>query len=75
MHLHHEGSMIEVQGLLMICTGNIRASKDALQTSMVDSSIVKLMPKSNFSLLSSFWLQFERVINGLGGQKSYQMSI
>ena len=35
---------------------------------MVDGSIGKLMSKSNYSLLSSFWVKFERVVNGLEGQ-------
>ena len=35
----------------------------------------KLTFKSNFSLLSSFQVKFERVVNGSGGQKSYQRSI
>ena len=35
---------------------------------MVDGSMKKLMSKSNFELLSSFQLQFERVVIGSGGQ-------
>ena len=31
MGLHHEGLMIGVQCLLIICRGNIRASRGALQ--------------------------------------------
>ena len=34
----------------------------------------KLTFKSNFALWSSFQVKFERVLNGLGGQKSSQMS-
>ena len=34
----------------------------------------KLTFKSNFALWSSFQVKFERVVNGLGGQKSSQMS-
>ena len=37
---------------------------------MVDSSMVKLMSKSNFSLLSSLQVVFKRVVNGAGGQKN-----
>ena len=35
----------------------------------------KLTFKSNFALWSSFQVEFERVVNGLGGQKSSQGSI
>ena len=35
----------------------------------------KLTFKSNFALWSSFQVQFERVVNGLGGQKAAQLSI
>ena len=42
---------------------------------MVDRSMVKLMSKSNFSLLSSFQVKSERVVNGFGSQKSYQNSV
>ena len=49
---------------LGICRGHIRASKGAFQNfSAVDSSMVKLTSKSNFSLLCSFQVQFERVVN------------
>ena len=37
---------------------------------MVDGSIGKLMSKSNYSLLSSFQVKFERVVNGLEGQNN-----
>ena len=61
--------MIGVQCLLMICRGHIRVSKGGSQKKIVvDSSILKVMSKSGFSLLSSFAVQFKRVINGLGGQ-------
>ena len=42
-----------------------------LKIFMVKSSVGKLMSKSNlnFSLLSSFQVKFDRVINELGGQK------
>ena len=63
MHLHHEGSMIRVHCQLMICRGHIRASKGAL----------KILVK--FFTLFSFWLQFQWVINQLGGQKSSLHSI
>ena len=38
---------------------------------MVDASMENL----TFALLSSFQVEFERVINGLGGQLSYHLSI
>ena len=71
MHLHHERSMIRVQCQLMFC----RAHLCITIFSMVDDFMIKLMSMSNFALLSSFRLQFERVINRSGGQKSYQLSI
>ena len=37
--------------------------------------MVKLTSKSGFSLLSSFAIWFERVVNRLGGQNWYQRSI
>ena len=42
---------------------------------MVDGSVVKLTSNSNFVLLSSFQVKFERIVNGIGGQKSHQRSI
>ena len=60
---------------LMICRGHIRASKSAFHFFVVNGSMGNLMAKSNFALLSSFQIEFERVINGLGGQKLYQRSI
>ena len=59
----------------MICRGHIRASKGAFQFFVVKSSMRKLTFKSNFAFLSSFQVNFEKVVNGLGGQKSYQSSI
>ena len=50
---------------LMICTGHIRASKGTFQFFVVDSSM------ANFALWSSFQVEFERVINGFGGQKFF----
>ena len=43
--------------------------------STIDGSMGKLTFKSNFALWSSFQVKFEWVVNGLGGQKSSQMSI
>ena len=60
---------------LMICRGHIRASKSTFHFFVVNGSMGNLMAKSNFALLSSFQIEFERVINGLGGQKLYQRSI
>ena len=45
---------------MKICSEHIRVSKGAFQFLMVNSSIVKLTSKSNYSLLSSFVVQFER---------------
>ena len=54
---------------LMICRGHIRASNSAFQTFCGRRFYGKLTFKSNFALWSSFQVKFERVINGLGGQK------
>ena len=68
--------MIGVLCKLMICRGNIRTSKDAFQIFFaIDNSIGKFMFKSNFALLSLFQLKFERVVNGLGGQKFSPLSL
>ena len=61
--------MIGVQYQLTICRGHIRASNVAFQFFVVDSSMEKMTFMSDFSLLSLFQLQFQRVINGLAGQK------
>ena len=42
---------------------------------VVKSDYEKLTLNSKFALLSSFQVEFERVISGLGGQKSYHNSI
>ena len=61
---------------LMICRGHIRASKGSFQNFLQLIVLLgKLTFKSNFALWSSFQVKFERVVNGLGGQKSSQMSI
>ena len=54
----------------MICREHIRTSNGAFKIFVVNISIRKLMFKSNFVLLFSFQVIFERVINGLGGNKS-----
>ena len=61
---------------LMICRGHNRVSKGALKFFFaIDSPMVKLTPKLDFSLLSSFGVWFERVVNRLGGQNWYQRSV
>ena len=62
------GSMIGVKCQLKICRGHIKVSRVNLKMFAVDSSLIKLISKSDFLLLSSFLLQFEGVINGLGSQ-------
>ena len=57
---------------LMICRGEIRASKGAFQIFKADVSMTTLTSNSKFSILSSLQVIFERVVNGLGGQKSYK---
>ena len=59
----------------MICRGHIRASKGTFQFFEVNGPMGKLTFKSNFALLSSFQVKFERVVNGLGGQISHHLSI
>ena len=54
---------------LMICRRHIRAPKGAFQF------YGEIEIYSNFALLSLFQVKFERVINGLEGQKSNQLSI
>ena len=76
MRLDHEGLMIGVQCQLMICRGHIRAFKGTFQIFfVVDGFYGKLTFSFNFVLWSSFQVEFERVVNGLGGQKSSQDSI
>ena len=75
MHLHHEGSMIGVQCQLIICRGHIRASKSTFQIFLWLTVLWQINILFNFVLLSSFQVEFERVVNGLGGQKSSQGSI
>ena len=75
MHLHHEGFMIGVQCQLMTL-------EDTLEHLMVYFKFFygwqfygKIDIKVKFALLSLFLAELERVINGLGGQKSCQLSI
>ena len=75
MHLHHEGSMIGVQCQLMICRGHIRASKDTFQIFLWLTVLWQIDILVKFCTFSSFQVEFERVVNGLGGQKSSQGSI
>ena len=76
MRLDHEGLMIGVQCQLMICRGHIRASKGTFQIFLWGTRFYgKLTFSFNFALWSSFQVEFERVVNGLGGQKSCQGSI
>ena len=57
---------------LMICRGKIRASKGAFQIIKADVSMTKFTSNPKFSILSSLQVTFERVVNRLGGQKSYK---
>ena len=57
----------------MICRGNIGASKGAFQNFKVDISMIEFTSNSKFSILLSLQVIFERVVNGLGGQKSYKI--
>ena len=61
MHVHHQGSMMGFKVNLAIWVH--------FKFFVVKSSMGKLMSKSNFSPLSSFQVKFDRVINGLLGQK------
>ena len=69
MRLHYEWSMIGVQCQLMICRGHIRASKDTFQI------FLWLTVLWQIDILVQFQVKFERVVNGLGGHKSSQISI
>ena len=73
MHLHHEGSMIGVQ--LMICRRHIRASKSTFQFFLWLTVLLQIDIYFNFALLSSFQIEFKRVVNGLGDPKSSRGSI
>ena len=76
MRLHHEGSMIGVQCQLMICRGHIRASEGIFQIFLWLTVLWQIdIFSSILHFWSSFQVAFERVINGLGGQKSSQSSI
>ena len=57
---------------LMICRGKIRASKGAFKIFKADVSMTKFTSNSKISILSSLQVIFERVVNRLGGQKSYK---
>ena len=57
---------------LMICRGHIRASKGTFQIFLWLTVLWQIDILVNFALWSSFQLEFERVVNGLGGQKSSQ---
>ena len=48
----------------MICREHNRASKSVFHFFVVDGSMGKLTFKSNFALLSSFQVKFERDVNG-----------
>ena len=75
MHLDHEGSMIGVQCQLMICRGHIRASKGTFQIFLWLMVVWQIDILVNFALLSSFQVEFERVVNEFGDQNSSQGSI
>ena len=75
MRLHHEGSTIRVHCQLMICRGHIRASKGAFKIFLQLMVCVKIDILVKFCTLFSVWLQFQWVVNQLGGQKSSQHSI
>ena len=57
---------------LMICRGKIRASKGVFQIFKADVSMTKFTSNLKMSILSSLQVIFGRVVNGLGGQKSYK---
>ena len=62
--------MIGVQCQLVICRGHIRASKGTFQIFFCLTVLWPIDIKSNFALWSSFKVEFERVVNGLGGHRS-----
>ena len=64
MCLCHEGPTIGFQCHWWFVEGTLE--QVTFQFFGVDGSMVKLMLKSNFSLLPSFLVEFERVVNRLG---------
>ena len=60
---------------LMICRGHIRASKGTFQIFLWLMVLWQIDILFNFALWSSFQVEFEGVVNALGGQKSSQDSI
>ena len=60
---------------MMICREHIRASKGTFQIFLWLTVLWLIDILVQFALLSSFQVKFERVVNGLGGQKSSQGSI
>ena len=55
----------------MICRGHIQHLRVHFKFFVANGFMGKLTFKSNFALLSSFQVRFERVVNGLGGKISY----
>ena len=62
MCLHYEGSMLAVQGQLMICRGHIRASKGTLQIFLW---LMVLCENWHFSQILHFFLHFDCNFKGL----------
>ena len=58
---------------LMICRGHIRASKGTFEFFLWLTVLWQIDILVQFC--TSFQVEFERVVNGLGGQKSSQGSI
>ena len=54
---------------LMICRGHIRASNGTFQIFLWLTVLWQIDILVQFALWSSFQVEFERVISGLGGQK------
>ena len=60
---------------LMICRGHIRASKGTFQIFLRLTVLWQMDILVQFCTLVFISVEFERVVNGLGGQKSSQGSI
>ena len=61
--------------LLMICRGHIRAPKGPFQIFLLLTVLWQIDFLVKFALWSLFQVEFERVVNGLGGQRTGKIFI
>ena len=62
-------------GLLSVNFAHAKSYPETFGHLYSDLLAINVYQGANFALWSSFQVKFERVVNGLGGQKSSQMSI